>query len=139
MLWVGDVGQEGWEEIDVVKKGLNYGWNIMEGLHCFSPSSGCDMTGLELPVAEYSHSDGCSITGGYVYRGSVTTSLLGAYVYGDFCSGKIWGLRYDSESVTEQILLVDSSLSLTSFGQDLAGNLYLLSRDEGIYRLIPAQ
>ena len=74
-----------------------------------------------------------------MYRGSVTTALLGAYVYGDFCSGKILGLRYDGESVIEQMLLVDSSLSLTSFGQDLAGNLYLLSRDEGIYRVIPAQ
>ena len=139
LLWVADVGQDRWEEIDVVEKGLNYGWNIMEGRHCFSPSVGCDMTGLELPLAEYDHSDGCSITGGYVFRGSGMTSLLGAYVYGDFCSGKIWGLRYDGESVTEQMLLVDSNLLIASFGQDLAGNLYILSRNEGIYRLVPAE
>ena len=138
-LWVADVGQNRWEEIDVVRKGLNYGWNVMEGGHCFSPSTGCDMTGLELPVAEYSHSDGCSVTGGYVYRGPDIPSLLGAYVYGDFCSGKIWGLRYNGESLSEHTLLVDSSLSITSFGQDLAGNLYILSRNAGIYYLVPAE
>ncbi|MFQ5933715.1 MAG: glucose dehydrogenase, partial [Dehalococcoidia bacterium] len=65
--------------------------------------------------------------------------LLGAYIYGDFCSGKIWGLRYDGENVTEQMLLVDSDLSITSFGQDMAGNLYVLSRNEGIYHLVPAE
>ena len=137
LLWVADVGQNRWEEIDVVQKGLNFGWSTMEGRHCFSPGRGCDATGLQLPVAEYDRSDGCSITGGYVYRGSEGNSLLGAYVYGDFCSGKIWGLRYDGTSVTEHRLLVDSDLSITSFGQDLAGNLYILSRNEGIYTLAP--
>ena len=135
LLWVGDVGQNRWEEIDVVRKGLNYGWNTMEGAHCFSPSSNCDMAGLELPVVEYGRSEGCSVTGGYVYRGTAIPVLQGAYVYGDFCSGMIWGLRYDGESVTEQRLLVESNLNITSFGQDLAGNLYILSRDEGIYSL----
>ena len=139
LLWVADVGQNEWEEIDVVRKGLNYGWNIMEGRHCFSPSRGCDTTGLQLPVTEYDHSDGCSVTGGYVYRGSEIPSLLGAYVYGDFCSGSIWGLRYNGESVSEHRLLVDSGLSITSFGQDAAGNLYVLSRSEGIYALLPTE
>ncbi len=139
-LWLADVGQDMWEEIDIVKKGLNYGWNFMEGLHCFSPSINCNQTGLELPLWEYSLSLGnCSVIGGYVYRGRGVPSLLGAYMYGDFCSGKIWGLRYDGEFVTEQMLLVDSSLFITSFGQDLAGNLYILSRNEGIYRLVPPQ
>ena len=138
-LWVGDVGQNRWEEIDVVKKGLNYGWNVMEGRHCFSPSLNCSTTGLEPPVTEHPSERPYSVTGGYVYRGPDIASLLGAYVYGDFCSGKIWGLRYEGESVTEFMLLVDSGLSITSFGQDLDGNLYVLSRNEGIYYLVPSE
>ena len=137
-LWLADVGQQEWEEVDVIRKGRNYGWNTMEGAHCFSPSTGCDQTGMELPVAEYGHSKGCSITGGYLFRGLGTPSLLGAYVYGDFCSGKIWGLRYDGASVTELRLLVDSVLNISSFGEDQAGNLYVLGHSQGIYRLVPA-
>ena len=136
-LWVGDVGQEDWEEVDLVEKGLNYGWNIMEGAHCFRPRTDCDSTGLQLPVAEYSSAEGCSIIGGYVVQSGVLPSIAGAYVYGDFCSGKIWGLRHDGQSITEHLLLVDSDLSITSFGLDLAGELYVLSRDSGIYRLVP--
>ena len=138
-LWVGDVGQNDWEEVDLVEKGQNYGWNIMEGAHCFRPRTGCDGTGLRLPVAEYRTAEGCSIIGGYVSRSGVLPSLIGAYVYGDFCSGKIWGLRHDGQSVTELVLLVDSDLNITSFGLDLAGELYILSRDSGIYRLVPKQ
>ena len=133
---MGDVGQSDWEEVDIIKKGSNYGWNTMEGAHCFSPSTGCNTNELELPVVEYSHNAGCSITGGYVYRGSKTPSLQGAYVYGDFCSGKIWGLKYSGGVITERILLADSSLSITSFGQDQGGNLYILSRNSGIYQLV---
>ena len=138
-LWLADVGQNAWEEVDVIRKGRNYGWNTMEGAHCFSPSTGCNQTGLELAVAEYSHSDGCSITGGHVFRGRDTPSLLGAYVYGDFCSGKIWGLRYDGQKVIEHRLLVDSNLKISSFGEDQAGNLYVLDHSNGIYRLVPAE
>ena len=138
LLWLADVGQGTWEEIDIVKRGSNYGWKVMEGAHCFSPSTGCDQTGLELPLLEYSRSGGnCSVTGGYVYRGRGNPWLLGAYVYGDFCSGRIWGLRYDGELVTEQMLLVDSGLFITSFGRALSDNLYILSRTDGIYRLVP--
>ena len=135
LLWAGDVGQARWEEIDIVRKGLNYGWNIAEGRHCFSPSTDCDMTELEMPVAEYGRSEGCSITGGYVYRGQAIPWLQGVYVYHDFCSGRIWGLKYEDGAVAQQALLVDSDLSITSFGWDLEGNLYALSRDEGIYIL----
>jgi len=138
-LWTGDVGQNRWEEIDVVEKGLNYGWNTMEGSHCFLPSTDCDTTSLELPVAEYARDEDCSITGGYVYRGGDIPWLVGAYVYSDFCSGRIWYLRYDGISVTEQALLVDSDLSITSFGQDLEGTLYVLSRNEGIYLVVSAE
>ena len=135
-LWAGDVGQDSFEEIDIIKSGLNYGWNTMEGFHCFSPPEpNCSQTGLELPVFEYGRDDGCSITGGYVYRGSRLPDLVGAYVYGDFCSGRIWGLRNSDSTVTEQGLLVDSSLSISSFGVDEQGELYVLDFGSQIHRL----
>jgi glucose/arabinose dehydrogenase len=136
LLWAGDVGQSLWEEIDIIIKGANYGWNIMEGSHCYSPATGCNQSGLTLPIVEYDHSQGCSVTGGYVYRGDQIPSLQGYYIYGDYCSGNIWALAYNGGVVTENILLVDSDLSITSFGQDPAGNLYILSRQGGIYTLV---
>lgn len=136
LLWAADVGQNHYEEVDIIEKGGNYGWNRMEGLHCFPPSvSQCDKTGLELPITEYTHAEGCSITGGHVYRGSRVTSLYGAYVYGDFCSGKIWALRFDGVQVTEHLELVDSPLQISSFGEDADGELYILSFDGKIYQL----
>lgn len=138
-LWAGDVGQNNWEEVDIVRKGLNYGWNTMEGTHCFPSTNNCDTTNLELPVYEYRHTEGCSISGGYVYRGNEIPWLIGTYIYGDFCSGKIWGLRYDGESVIEHSLLLDSALSITSFGQGLDNKLYVLSRDDGIYSILPSE
>ena len=139
-LWAGDVGQNAWEEIDLILPGRNYGWNIMEGLHCYPRFvSACDQTSLEPPVVEYPLTGGnCSVTGGYVYRGSRLPFLYGAYIYGDFCSGRIWGLRYDGQRVTDHALLVDSSLDIASFGEDAAGELYILSFDRSIYRLKPA-
>ncbi len=139
LLWAGDVGQNLWEEIDIIARGANYGWNIMEGLHCYSPASGCDQSGLALPIAEYDHSQGCAVTGGYVYRGDQIASLQGYYIYGDYCSGYIWALVYDGSVVTENKLLVASDLSITSFGQDLAGNLYILDREGSIYTLTEAE
>jgi glucose/arabinose dehydrogenase len=135
LLWAGDVGQNAWEEIDIIIKGANYGWNIMEGFHCYSPNIGCDQSGLVLPLVEYDHSPGCSVTGGYVYRGDKIPTLQGDYIYGDYCSGNIWALGYDGKVVTRNILLVKSGLSITSFGEDLAGNLYILSREGGIYTI----
>lgn len=138
-LWAGDVGQKKWEEVLIVRKGLNYGWNVMEGFHCFSTDSDCDVSGVELPVVEYGHSPGgCSITGGYVYRGQDIQWLVGTYLYGDFCSGRIWGLRYDGDSVVQNELLLDSDIYITSFGEGLDGTLYILSRNEGIYVVLPA-
>ena len=84
---------------------------------------------------EYGREGGCSVTGGYVYRGNRLPSLTGTYVFGDFCSGKIWGMRYDGTSVTYNLLLADTGLNITSFGQDLEGEIYILSRNDGIYRL----
>jgi glucose/arabinose dehydrogenase len=140
-LWLADVGQNRFEEVDLIRRGLNYGWNVMEGAHCFAPSSGCNRTDLELPIVEYGHSEGCSVTGGYVYRGSRLPMLSGAYVYGDFCSGKIWGLRYSGAEVSEHLELVDTGLNISSFGEDQSGELYILdfdsSGDAGVYRLTP--
>ena len=136
-LWAADVGQNRLEEVDIVRPGLNYGWNTMEGSRCFQPSRGCDQEGLEGPIAEYGREDGCSVTGGYVYRGNRLPALYGAYVYGDFCSGKIWGLRYDGSRATERMELVDSDLQISSFGEDRSGEVFILSFDEKIYRLMP--
>ena len=125
-IWVGDVGQDIWEEVNLLQRGGNYGWRFMEGTHCFNPSSGCDTTGLIMPVTEYSHgADGCSVTGGYVYRGSKRPDLFGAYIYGDFCSGKIWALYLEGGEVTAESLLVDSPYSISSFGVDQRNELYL--------------
>ncbi len=136
-LWVGDVGQGDFEEVDIVEKGGNYGWNVMEGPECFSPRFNCRDVGLEEPIVYYSHSEGCSITGGYVYRGSAST-LDGAYIYGDYCSGKIWLLRYDGLKIIEHVLLADSDLQISSFGEDEGGELYILSFDGKIYLFKPA-
>ena len=133
-LWAADVGQNQFEEVDIIKPGRNYGWNVMEGRECFNPSTGCDSAGLEPPVAVYGHDDGCSVTGGYVYRGTRLPSLYGAYVYGDFCSGKIWALRYDGAQVTEQMEIVDTDLRISSFGLGRDGEIYVLSFDGKIYR-----
>jgi len=139
LLWAGDVGQNLWEEIDIIAKGANYGWNIMEGSHCYSPSTGCNQSGLTLPIVEYDHSQGCSVTGGYVYRGDQIPSLQGYYIYGDYCSGNIWALAYYGNVVTQNTLLADSGLSITSFGEDLAGKLYILARQGGIYTLVQTE
>jgi glucose/arabinose dehydrogenase len=139
LLWAGDVGQNLWEEIDIITKGANYGWNIMEGSHCYSPSAGCNQSGLTLPIVDYDHSQGCSVTGGYIYRGDQIPSLRGYYIYGDYCSGNIWALAYNGSVVTENILLVDSGLRITSFGEDPAGNLYILDRQGGIYTLVETE
>jgi glucose/arabinose dehydrogenase len=134
-MWAADVGQNRYEEVDIIKPGGNYGWNIMEGAHCYNQPT-CNTSGLELPLAEY-HQDegGCSVTGGYVYRGARLPSLYGAYVYGDFCSGKIWALRHDGSKVTERMEIVDSSLRISSFAEHPSGELYILSFDNKIYRL----
>ena len=137
-LWAGDVGQNRWEEIDLIKPGLNYGWNVMEGFHFYSPLA-AEGKQLESPVVEYENgnSGGCSVTGGYVYRGSRLPTLAGAYVYGDFCSGRIWAIKYDGSDVTEFAELLDSSLAISSFGEDQSGELYILSFDGHIYQLNP--
>lgn len=130
-LWVGDVGQDRIEEIDVVEKGKNYGWNIMEGTLCYNPPSGCNETGLELPVYEYNHTLGNAIIGGYLYHGSSLPELAGDYVYGDYGSGRIWSLSANGTNT----LLVTSNLTISSFGVDENKELYVCSFDGKIYNL----
>ena len=135
-LWVADVGQSSWEEIDWVEAGKNYGWNVMEGAHCYEPSSGCDQSGLELPVWEYSHSEGNSITGGYVYTGSCSY-IDGQYIYGDYGNGRIWGLSYDASGAVENELIIDTGLSLTTFGVGPQDELYFAGIfDDAIHRFV---
>jgi glucose/arabinose dehydrogenase len=127
-LYIGDVGQNAFEEVNFQPAaspgGQNYGWNRMEGKQCFT-GIGCDQTGLTAPVAEYGHAGGnCSITGGFVYRGAQYPSLQGIYLYGDFCSGLLWGLRRNAGSWENQLLLTTGH-NLSTFGEDESGNLYV--------------
>jgi len=135
-IYCGDVGQGVWEEIDILQNGKNYGWRVMEGLVCYNPSSGCDTSGKTLPVKVYNHTSGaCSVTGGYVYRGNRRPELRGAYIYGDYCNGKIWMFRYNNGIVTSDSLLVTIPSSLSSFGTDQNNELYILGYSNGkIYR-----
>jgi glucose/arabinose dehydrogenase len=135
-LWVGDVGQGDWEEIDVVVSGGNYGWNIEEGDHCYSPPSGCDDTGLIDPVFEYGRGEGQSVTGGYVYRGSLIPALYGHYIFADWGSGKFWG--FDAAFISpDAVLLADTDFRPVSFAEDQDSELYVLDYSGGmIYRLV---
>lgn len=138
-LFIGDVGQNRFEEIDFQPAssggGENYGWRIMEGAHCFNPDP-CNQVGLVLPVTEYDHSGGCSVTGGHVYRGKNFPRMEGIYFYSDFCSGTILGLRR-SGPAWENLSLLSSGLSVTTFGEDESGNLYLSDYQGGnILRVI---
>lgn len=132
-LWLADVGQDQWEEIDVVESGGNYGWPIMEGFDCFKISE-CIKTGLEPPVAVYGREDGCSVTGGYVYSGNEIPELKGAYVYGDFCSGNIWAILYVDGKLKHSQQITRSHFPLASFGEDYEGELYAVTFG-GIFKL----
>jgi glucose/arabinose dehydrogenase len=136
-LFIADVGQGSWEEINfqpaAEKAARNYGWSIIEGSHCMQ--SGCKPQGFSLPVAEYDHSSGCSVTGGYVYRGSSLPALQGAYIYGDYCSGIIWALRPAGGGAWRATELLRSALNISSFGEDEAGELYVVHHGGSILRL----
>ena len=133
-LWIGDVGQNTWEEIDRATrtssgpgKGINWGWRVMEGMHCYSPSSGCSTTGKSYPVTEYSHDGGrCSVTGGFVYRGSEVAALVGGYVFADYCSGEIWVIDSTAARPAAKTLLLDTDMMISSFGEGGSNELYVL-------------
>jgi glucose/arabinose dehydrogenase len=131
-LFIGDVGQNNFEEIDfqpaASRGGENYGWRILEGRECFNPNP-CVVAGLAMPVWVYTHAEGCSVTGGYVYRGPFPR-MRGLYFYGDYCSGRLWALR-QSNGLWQNSLLLDTALNISSFGEDEDGNLYVASHNTG--------
>jgi glucose/arabinose dehydrogenase len=137
-LWVGDVGQASWEEIDRVEPGMNYGWDDREGAHCFEPETDCDTDNID-PITEYDHGAGTAVTGGFVYRGAAIPALRGYYVFGDFGSGRIWGVPADSMQGAVAEELIETTLSISSFAQDMDGELYALDYGSGeIYQIIDA-
>jgi uncharacterized repeat protein (TIGR03806 family) len=125
-LWVGDVGQNAWEEVDRVVAGGNYGWRCREGAHAYNGTCGTNAASAIEPIAEYSHAQGISITGGYVYRGSAIPALAGRYVFGDFGSGRIWHVARDTPPTLQVTSGFDSGLSIASFAQDHAGEMYVV-------------
>jgi glucose/arabinose dehydrogenase len=136
-LYVADVGQNTYEEINrqpFDRAGVNYGWNITEGNDCFRSKS-CDTDGLAMPIGVYDHSEGCSVTGGYVYRGEAVARLQGTYLFGDYCSGNVWGLRPTATNQWEMQKLLETDINISSFGRDHSGELYLLDLNGAIYRL----
>ena len=143
-LYVADVGESAWEEVDVVTqaggagRGLNFGWNVTEGNHCYA-SARCDRAGLTPPVLEYSHDEGCSISGGYVYRGAAIPALQGHYFYADYCRGWVRSFRFQDGQALEsqQWSALAPGGSIPSFGQDAAGELYILTAEGGVFRIVP--
>lgn len=136
-LYIADVGQNKYEEIDILpagsQPGVDFGWNIREGLHPFEGDS--QGKALLDPVAEYDHSQGCSVTGGYVYRGSNLPEWQGVYLYGDYCSGKVWGLLRNPDGSWQNALLFETGFNISSFGVDQSGEVYLVDYSGNVYRL----
>nr|MDQ3957927.1 PQQ-dependent sugar dehydrogenase [Actinomycetota bacterium] len=132
-LWIGDVGQGEWEEVNREPAGsaggLNYGWNVKEGRSCYPAGSDCTVPGVTEdmtdPLAVYSHADGCSVTGGYVYRGDAYPVLRGSYLFGDYCSGKVWSVVAGGPDRQEPVELLDTDLSISSFGESVTGELFV--------------
>lgn len=143
-LYIADVGQGRFEEIDVAPaaegagKGENYGWNRMEGAHCFDGNE-CDQSGLVLPALEYGHNEGCSVTGGYVYRGSAVPALQGQYFFADLCRGWVRSFRYSGGDATEltEWPTLGTGGSIVSFGEDAAGELYILDAEGRVSKIVP--
>ena len=138
-LWIADVGQGSWEEVNLQPAtsigGENYGWDVMEGTHCFGAAN-CTRSGLVEPVIEYNHSSGaCSVTGGYVYRGTRSPRLEGTYIYGDYCNGRIWGARNLGTGWTST-LFADTTYLISTFGEDLTGEIYVADHQGAIYRIV---
>jgi glucose/arabinose dehydrogenase len=145
LLYAADVGQDEIEEVDLIVRGGNYGWNVLEGTRCFRPSRDCPRAGFISPLAEYTHAEGISITGGFVYRGRALPALRGRYVFGDFGAGTVWTLPAldrtplrDQAPLLDKTVLLQTRLLLSSFGEDRQGELYLLDLRGGVYRLVPA-
>jgi glucose/arabinose dehydrogenase len=141
-LYIADVGQNSWEEINVTLVGApggrNYGWRLMEGLTCFQPAQNCEVPGLERPVAVYADANGrCAIIGGFVYRGTLLPALGGTYLYADLCSGEIFGLTQTPSGLWNSTVLLRSGLSIFTFGVDVQQEVYVGSGDGAVYQLVP--
>ena len=133
-LWIGDVGQGAWEEIDVVRAGTsgqNFGWNRMEGAHCFRPAEGCEDPAFVLPVSEYGRDLGSTVIGGNVYRGSAQAGLAGGYVFADFGSGNVWAIVAAGDGPRDPSLVLESDATISSFGEDEVGELYATDLSSG--------
>jgi glucose/arabinose dehydrogenase len=138
-LFIADVGQGSWEEVNRESygqpAGRNYGWRVMEGRHCYQAST-CNRSGKTLPITEYGHTNGnCSITGGFVYRGPTQVALVGQYVFADFCSGRIWAMPALGGN-GDQVLQADTSRQITSFGEGDDGELYAVTIDGRLFRVL---
>jgi glucose/arabinose dehydrogenase len=134
-IWIGDVGQNMREEIDILRRGANYGWNFMEGDLCYPEPTRCVKRRFQKPVWTIPRSQGRSVTGGYVYRGEIFKRLRGSYIYGDFVTGKIWRLSKRGRRYTNRVLLSSDS-NISSFGQDASGEIYVVDHSGSILKLI---
>ncbi|QIP13438.1 PQQ-dependent sugar dehydrogenase [Spirosoma aureum] len=133
-IWAGDVGQNQFEEIDIITKGGNYGWRLKEAIRCYNPRNDCDPGDLIDPIHHYGRDEGTSITGGVVYRGSRHAALQGKYLYADYASGKVWALTFENDKKTSNQLLAEHSGTISAFGEDAAGEVYLLDHQGTIKR-----
>jgi glucose/arabinose dehydrogenase len=138
-LWIADVGQSKWEEIDVVRAGSgggqNFGWNVTEGDHCYKPADNCNTTGITPPASEYGHDEGCAVIGGNVYRGAAFPILRGGYLFTDSCSGTIWAIPATTISIVPAVAVGEVSGSPAGFGEDPAGELYIASLNGVIWKV----
>ena len=140
-IWIADVGQSSFEEVSrqpAGAPGINYGWNVMEGAACYPSGSACSPEGLTLPIATYGHGLGCSVTGGHVYRGSAFPDMVGLYFFGDFCTGRIWSVVADGPAPQSPVEELDTSLSISSFGESEDRELYMTDLSGTLYRLVDA-
>jgi glucose/arabinose dehydrogenase len=136
-LWVGNNGQDLWEQAFLIRKGGNYGWSLTEGSHVFQANRQSGPDPISPPAAEHPHSEARSLTGGRVYRGTRLPGLVGVYVYGDWSTGRVWGIKHDGTKVVWHTELVDTPFNITGFGTDHAGELYVIDQGSGFYRFEP--
>ncbi|MEZ4670655.1 MAG: PQQ-dependent sugar dehydrogenase [Anaerolineae bacterium] len=141
-LYIGDVGQWDWEEVNVQpagQGGQNYGWSAFQATHPYlEQPQPVDESAVTMPVLEYAHTEGCSVTGGYVYRGGTLLDMQGVYLYGDYCNGRVWAAKRDADGVWQHALWMQTNFVISSFGQDEVGEIYLVDYKGGISRLSAA-